>query len=105
MRLNDIKPAAGATHVKRRVGRVPYLKIVGAGLLMWIGIQLLLPEDEGEGEGAATGNLAAAIRTIRPPVARRNPEGHVRLHGFPGARIWHGDEAGRLSRRFRQMAA
>ena len=44
--------------------KLPYLKIVGAGLLMWIGIQLLLPEDEGEGEGAATGNLAAAIRTI-----------------------------------------
>ena len=44
--------------------KLPYLKIVGAGLLMWIGIQLLLPEDEGEGAGAATGNLAAAIRTI-----------------------------------------
>ena len=44
--------------------KLPYLKIVGAGLLMWIGIQLLLPEDEGEGVGAATGNLAAAIRTI-----------------------------------------
>jgi|GEM_PF-8033 len=44
--------------------KLPYLKLVGAGLLMWIGIQLLLPEDEGEGVGAATGNLAAAIRTI-----------------------------------------
>ncbi len=44
--------------------KLPYLKIVGAGLLMWIGIQLLLPEDEGEGAGGATGNLAAAIRTI-----------------------------------------
>jgi YjbE family integral membrane protein len=44
--------------------KLPYLKLVGAGLLMWIGVQLLLPEAEGEGGGKAGGNLAAAIRTI-----------------------------------------
>jgi len=44
--------------------RLPYLKLIGAGLLLWIALQLLLPEDEGEGEAAATGNLAAAIKTI-----------------------------------------
>jgi YjbE family integral membrane protein len=44
--------------------KLPYLKLVGAGLLMWIGVQLLLPEDEVDGKGAAGGNLAAAIRTI-----------------------------------------
>ena len=45
--------------------RWPYLKLIGAALLLWIAVQLLLPEDEGEGEGgAATATLGAAIRTI-----------------------------------------
>lgn len=44
--------------------RLPYLKLVGAALLLWIGIQLLLPEESGEGGAKAGGNLAAAIRTI-----------------------------------------
>jgi YjbE family integral membrane protein len=45
--------------------RLPYLKFIGAGLLVWIGIQLLLPEDDGENfaDTAKTGMLAA-IRTI-----------------------------------------
>ncbi|MEO6024304.1 MAG: TerC family protein [Burkholderiales bacterium] len=42
----------------------PYLKIVGALLLLWIGIKLLVPED-GYGHGiSANDNLMAAIRTI-----------------------------------------
>lgn len=44
--------------------RLPFLKLIGAALLLWIGIQLLLPEEEGEGGAKASGNLAAAIRTI-----------------------------------------
>jgi YjbE family integral membrane protein len=44
--------------------RLPYLKLVGAGLLLWIAVQLLLPEDAQEGHGAAVGGLAAAIKTI-----------------------------------------
>jgi len=48
---------------------LPYLKIIGSLLLLWIGIQLLLPEDEGgndeEGGTKGGGNpLLAAIRTI-----------------------------------------
>ncbi len=27
----------------------PYLKLVGAALLLWIGVKLLVPEDEGHG--------------------------------------------------------
>src|SRR5574337_1354960 len=27
---------------------VPYLKLVGSALLLWIGVKLLVPEDEGE---------------------------------------------------------
>jgi YjbE family integral membrane protein len=44
--------------------RLPYLKLVGAGLLLWIALQLLLPEDEGEGHGSASGSMAQAIKTI-----------------------------------------
>ncbi|MBI2753831.1 MAG: YjbE family putative metal transport protein [Betaproteobacteria bacterium] len=45
--------------------RLPYLKLVGAALLVWIGIQLLeSEEEEQEGGGAAGAGLAAAIRTI-----------------------------------------
>jgi YjbE family integral membrane protein len=43
---------------------LPYLKLVGAALLVWIALQLLLPEEEGEGHGSAAGNLASAIKTI-----------------------------------------
>lgn len=43
----------------------PYLKIIGAVLLFWIGVQLLLPEDEDEEGGIAShDHLFAAIRTI-----------------------------------------
>lgn len=44
--------------------RLPFLKVVGAGLLFWIAVQLLLPEDEGEGRAPAASTLGAAIRTI-----------------------------------------
>jgi YjbE family integral membrane protein len=42
----------------------PYLKLVGAVLLMWIGTRLLLPEDEHGGGMAAAGSLWGAVRTI-----------------------------------------
>ena len=46
--------------------RLPYLQFVGAALLLWIGIKLLLPEDEREDgqDGGVGGGLSAAIRTI-----------------------------------------
>jgi len=44
--------------------KLPALKLIGALLLLWIAIQLLLPEEDGEGQGAAVSNMAAAIRTI-----------------------------------------
>ncbi len=42
----------------------PYLKLVGAVLLLWIAVKLLIPEDEGEDGVAASGSMAAAIKTI-----------------------------------------
>ncbi len=41
----------------------PYLKLVGAALLLWIGVGLLKGGDE-EGDLEAHSNLAAAIKTI-----------------------------------------
>jgi YjbE family integral membrane protein len=45
---------------------LPYLKLVGAFLLIWIGIKLILPEDEGHGEDSikAETQLLGAIKTI-----------------------------------------
>jgi YjbE family integral membrane protein len=44
--------------------RLPYLKLVGAALLFWIAVQLLIPEEEGEETESATTSMAAAIKTI-----------------------------------------
>ncbi len=53
------------TTVAARVLALPYLKLVGALLLLWIGIQLMLPGDEDDGSAAqAAGHLLAAVRTI-----------------------------------------
>jgi YjbE family integral membrane protein len=43
--------------------QVPYLKLLGGALLLWIGIQLLV-DSEDEGEVKAHGTLGAAVRTI-----------------------------------------
>lgn len=43
---------------------IPYLKIGGAILLIWIGIKLLQPESEGEHEVDASTTLLGAIKTI-----------------------------------------
>jgi YjbE family integral membrane protein len=44
---------------------IPYLEIVGSLLLLWIGIKLLVAEDEeGEGQVEQKSTLMAAVRTI-----------------------------------------
>lgn len=43
----------------------PYLKLIGAVLLIWIGAKLLLPEDEDDADGArGAASMLSAIRTI-----------------------------------------
>ena len=44
--------------------RLPYLKLVGAVLLLWIAVKLLIPEHEEEGGGKSIGSLASAVKTI-----------------------------------------
>jgi YjbE family integral membrane protein len=44
---------------------IPYLKIIGALLLLWIGIKLLLPEEEdAHGSIQASDKLWAAVKTV-----------------------------------------
>ncbi len=43
---------------------LPYLKIIGAVLLVYIGVDLLKGEDEDDGEGKEINGMMAAIRTI-----------------------------------------
>jgi YjbE family integral membrane protein len=45
--------------------KIPFLKLVGAVLLVWIGIKLLMPEDEGgHGDIQASDKLWAAVKTV-----------------------------------------
>ena len=45
--------------------QVPFLKLVGAALLIWIGVKLLLPEEgDGHGEIQASDKLWAAVKTV-----------------------------------------
>lgn len=43
---------------------VPWLKIVGALLLVWIGVKLLMPQDDGHGEIQGSDRLWGAVRTV-----------------------------------------
>jgi YjbE family integral membrane protein len=52
------------TVVAAKLLALPYLQIVGGLLLLWIGVQLLSDEDQGEGEAKEGGGLMAAVRTI-----------------------------------------
>lgn len=45
--------------------QVPYLKLVGAALLVWIGVKLLVPEDEDEHSNIqASDKLWGAVKTV-----------------------------------------
>ncbi|MEO8003549.1 MAG: TerC family protein [Betaproteobacteria bacterium] len=53
------------TTVAARLLSLPYLKLAGSFLLIWIGVQLLLPENEDDGSGSkVSGHLIGAVRTI-----------------------------------------
>ena len=43
---------------------IPFLKLVGAALLVWIGVKLLVPEEEGHGDVQASDKLWAAVKTV-----------------------------------------
>jgi YjbE family integral membrane protein len=64
---------------------VPYLKIIGAVLLLWIGTKLLLPEpDEGGHNIEAGTTLAAAIKTIIVADAVMSLDNVIAIAGAAG---------------------
>ena len=44
--------------------QVPFLKLVGAALLLWIGVKLLVPEEDGHGNIQGSDKLWAAVKTV-----------------------------------------
>jgi YjbE family integral membrane protein len=53
------------TIVAVKLLELPYLKLTGAVLLLWIAVQLLVPEDEsGDDEARASAHMLGAIKTI-----------------------------------------
>ena len=52
------------TVVAAKLLALSFLQIIGGGLLLWIGVQLLSENEEGEGHAKEHGSLMAAVRTI-----------------------------------------
>lgn len=52
------------TVVAAKLMEMSFLQIVGGLLLLWIGVQLLMDEEDAEEGATGTGSLMAAIRTI-----------------------------------------
>lgn len=52
------------TVVAAKLLAISFLQIVGGLLLLWIGVQLLIDEEDGEHAATGTGSLMAAVRTI-----------------------------------------
>jgi YjbE family integral membrane protein len=44
--------------------QVPFLKLVGAVLLLWIGVKLLVPDDDGHSNIQGSDKLWAAVKTV-----------------------------------------
>lgn len=44
--------------------QIPFLKLVGAALLLWIGVKLLVPEDEEHSNVQSADRLWAAVKTV-----------------------------------------
>lgn len=44
--------------------KLPYLKLIGGALLLWIAVKLLVPEDDGDDGIESSANLWGAIKTI-----------------------------------------
>lgn len=44
--------------------QVPFLKLVGAALLLWIGVKLMVPDEEGHSNIQGSDKLWAAVKTV-----------------------------------------
>lgn len=66
---------------------LPYLKLVGAALLIYIGIKLLVPDRDDEPEVAASAHLLTAIRTIIVADAVMSLDNVIAIAGAADGRI------------------
>jgi hypothetical protein len=62
------RPAHRADLLRPATAGGPWLKIVGALLLFWIGVKLLLPEDDAHGDVAASTTWPARSRPSSSPT-------------------------------------
>jgi len=70
------------TVVAAKLLALPYLQIIGGLLLLWIGVQLLGDEDEGEGEGKEYGTMMASLASaVSAPPEISAPAWPMRLPG------------------------
>lgn len=44
--------------------QVPYLKLIGGGLLFWIGVKLMVPQEEGHSTMETSDRLWSAVKTV-----------------------------------------
>ena len=54
----------GLTVVAAKLLELSYLQIIGGVLLLWIGVQLLSEDEDGDGHAKENGSLMVAVRTI-----------------------------------------
>ena len=66
---------------------LPYLKLVGAALLIYIGTKLLVPDRDDEPEVAASAHLLTAIRTIIVADAVMSLDNVIAIAGAADGRI------------------
>jgi YjbE family integral membrane protein len=67
---------------------VPYLKLVGGILLLWIGIKLAVGEDEGGHEVESSDNMWKAVRTIAIADAVMSLDNVVAIAAAAGGNVW-----------------
>ena len=67
---------------------IPYLKIVGALLLLWIGVKLLIPEDEEAHEIDGGSTLFTAIKTVIVADAVMSMDNVIAISGAAGGHNW-----------------
>ena len=68
--------------------QVPFLKIVGGFLLLWIGIKLAVGEEEGGHNIESSDNLWRAVRTIAIADAVMSLDNVIAIAAAAGGNIW-----------------
>ncbi|MCZ8182500.1 MAG: TerC family protein [Beijerinckiaceae bacterium] len=68
--------------------QVPFLKVVGGLLLLWIGVKLALGEDDGGHNVESSDNMWRAVRTIAIADAVMSLDNVIAIAAAAGGNIW-----------------